>query len=65
MIHYAIQIQLKHPGIFSRPTQLEIDINMDTSKKDHKMYEQVLGKVRERTNKILLLSGPSHRNINN
>jgi len=60
MVHYAIQVSLKHPGLFSQPTQLEIDINLDTSKKDHKIYEHLLGKIRERVNKILLLNGPNN-----
>ncbi len=58
MVHYAIQVSLKHPGIFSAPTQIEIDINLDTSRKDHKIYEHLLNKIRERVNKILLLNGP-------
>jgi hypothetical protein len=62
MIHYAIQVSLKHPGIFSQPTQLEIDINLDTSRKDHKIYEHLLSKVRERVNKLLLLNGPNISN---
>jgi hypothetical protein len=59
MVHYAIQVSLKHPGIFSAPTQIEIDINLDTSRKDHKIYDHLLNKIRERVNKILLLNGPA------
>jgi len=62
MVHYAIQVSLKHPGIFSAPTQIEIDINLDTSRKDHRVYEHILGKVREHVNKILLLNGPAASN---
>lgn len=58
MVHYAVQVSLKHPGIFSQPTQLEIDINLDTSKMDHLLYERLLGKIRDRANKMLLLNGP-------
>lgn len=58
MVHYAIQVSLKHPGIFSQPTQIEIDVNLDTSRKDHKLYEQLVNKIRERVNKILLTNGP-------
>ena len=59
MVHYAIQVSLKHPGIFSTPTQIEIDINLDTSRKDQKIYEHLLSKIRERVNQILLLNGPA------
>lgn len=55
MIHYAVQVSLKHPGMFSQPTQVEIDINLDTSRKDHRMYEQILQRQRDHANKIRLL----------
>ena len=32
MIHYGVEVSLKHPGIFSQATQLEVDVNIDSSK---------------------------------
>lgn len=58
MVHYGVQVSLKHPGIFSQPTQLEVDINVDTSRKDFKFYDNLLSKARDRANKIRLLNGP-------
>lgn len=46
MMHYAIQVQLKHQSFFSKSTSLEIDINLDSSDKDfviHPLYKQKHG----------------------
>jgi hypothetical protein len=42
MVHYAIQITLKHPGFFSPTTSVEIDVNIEASPKDIQRLEKYI-----------------------
>lgn len=52
MIHYALQVSLKHPGIFSQPTMVEIDMNIDSSREDFEGYESLLQRTRDKVSKL-------------
>ncbi len=53
MVHYAIQVSLKHPGIFCPATTVEVEINIEASNNDIRRLEKQIIRSVERSQKFL------------